>query len=164
MQRERIIEHTRRDFLTSAASGLGAMALASALAATDCWRRPRRAAAAGRDNPLAPKAPHFAPQAKSCIFIFMAGAPATSTCSIPSRSSTSSTASKLPESMVKNVRFAFLKKDTAELLGSKRTFKPHGECGMELCDLLPHLARWPTTCCWSAACTPISSITTPANC
>ncbi len=46
---------------------------------------------------------------------------------------------KLPESMIKNVRFAFLKKDTATLLGSNRTFKPHGECGMELSDLLPHI-------------------------
>ncbi len=45
----------------------------------------------------------------------------------------------LPESMVKNVRFAFLKKDTARLMGSKRVFTKHGECGMELCDLLPHI-------------------------
>jgi hypothetical protein len=37
------------------------------------------------------------------------------------------------------VRFAFLQKDTATLLGSKRVFKKHGRCGMELSDLLPHI-------------------------
>jgi hypothetical protein len=41
--------------------------------------------------------------------------------------------------MTKNVRFAFLQKDTATLLGSKRVFKKHGQCGMELSDLLPHI-------------------------
>ena len=46
---------------------------------------------------------------------------------------------KMPESMTKNVRFAFLKKDTATLMGTKRTFRRHGQCGMELSDLLPHL-------------------------
>ncbi len=46
---------------------------------------------------------------------------------------------KLPESMLKNVRFAFIQKDSATLMGSKRTFKKHGDCGMEFSDLLPHL-------------------------
>jgi uncharacterized protein (DUF1501 family) len=36
-------------------------------------------------------------------------------------------------------RFAFIKPDTATLRGSKRVFKPHGQCGMELSDYLPHL-------------------------
>src|SRR4029077_5945032 len=47
---------------------------------------------------------------------------------------------KLPESFTKNVRFAFIKKDTATILGSTRKWARHGECGMELSDLLPHLA------------------------
>ena len=46
---------------------------------------------------------------------------------------------KLPESLTKNVRFAFLKKDTATLLGTKRKFHKHGQCGMELSELIPHI-------------------------
>jgi hypothetical protein len=46
---------------------------------------------------------------------------------------------KLPESMLKNVRFAFIQKDTVKIMGSKRKFAKHGECGMELSDLLPNL-------------------------
>ncbi len=132
MQPDHVVEHTRRQFLTSSASGLGAMALFNALAGDGLLSSAQGATASRDVNPLAIKAPHFAPKAKSCIFIFMAGRRATSTCSIPSRSSTSCNGQKLPESMVKNVRFAFLKKDTATLLGSKRKFKPYGECGMEL--------------------------------
>ena len=42
--------------------------------------------------------------------------------------------------MTKNVRFAFIQKETARLLGSPRKFTKHGQCGMELSDFLPHLA------------------------
>jgi hypothetical protein len=46
---------------------------------------------------------------------------------------------KLPESMTKEVRFAFIQKESAALMGSPRQFRPRGQCGMELSDLLPHL-------------------------
>ena len=46
----------------------------------------------------------------------------------------------LPESMTKNVRFAFIKKESAVLLGSNRKFSKHGQCGMEFSDLLPNIA------------------------
>jgi hypothetical protein len=45
----------------------------------------------------------------------------------------------LPESMTKNMRFAFLAKESARIMGTPRTFKPHGQCGMELSDLIPHI-------------------------
>src|SRR3954470_9656900 len=46
----------------------------------------------------------------------------------------------MPESLTKGVRFAFLKKESAVLMGSPRKFTKHGQCGMELSDYLPHLA------------------------
>jgi hypothetical protein len=45
----------------------------------------------------------------------------------------------IPESYVKNKRFAFIKRD-AKLLGSRRKFARHGESGAELSELLPQLA------------------------
>jgi hypothetical protein len=65
--------------------------------------------------------------------------------------------------MLKNVRFAFIQKDTVKIMGSKRTFAKHGECGMELSDLLPNLGPWRTTSSWSARCTRTSSTTTRAS-
>jgi hypothetical protein len=38
------------------------------------------------------------------------------------------------------MRFAFLQKDTATLLGSRREFRQHGESGMWFSDLVPNLA------------------------
>ncbi len=140
MQPHEVADQTRRDFLTSAASGLGAVGLMHALAGDGLFETPRaHAAGASAVNPLEPKAPHFAPKAKSCIFIFMEGAPSHIDLFDPKPKLNELHGQALPESMVKNVRFAFLKKDTARLMGSKRVFSKHGECGMELSDLLPHL-------------------------
>jgi hypothetical protein len=90
-------------------------------------------------NPLAPRPGHFAPRAKACIFIFMEGAPSQADLFDPKPKLNELHGQKLPESMTKNVRFAFLKKDTATLMGTKRKFEPRGQCGMELSELVPHL-------------------------
>lgn len=47
---------------------------------------------------------------------------------------------KLPESLTKNVRFAFIQKEGAVVMGSPRKFRKYGQCGMDFSDLLPHLA------------------------
>ena len=46
----------------------------------------------------------------------------------------------LPDSIVGDAKFAFLQKDTATVMGTSRVFKKHGQCGMEISDLLPHIA------------------------
>ena len=63
---------------------------------------------------------------------------------------------KLPESFTKEVRFAFIQKDTAVLLGSPRKFQKYGQCGMEFSDLLPHLATCADDLCM------VRSMHTPA--
>ena len=61
-------EQSRRDFFTSTSSGLGGLALASLLEGDEVL-------SANEANPLTPKFGHFAPRAKRCIFVFLAGAP-----------------------------------------------------------------------------------------
>src|SRR5215203_4344317 len=58
------ITRNRREFLTDAFYGFGSLAFAQMLQAE-----------IARTNPLAAKAPNFAPKAKSVIFLFMAGGP-----------------------------------------------------------------------------------------
>ncbi len=125
---------TRRSFLNTAASGVGGIALASLLQQDGLLAAPTVAT-----NPLAPKRPHFPAKAKNCIFLFMAGAPSQIDLFDPKPKLNELHGKPLPESMTKDVRFAFIKKETATLLGSKRTFKNYGQCGMEFSDLLPHL-------------------------
>jgi hypothetical protein len=134
------IDAARRQFLTSSASGLGLAALASLLQQDGLLAAESDGADRSAD-PLAPKAPHFAPKAKSCIFFLPEGAPSHIDLYDPKPKLQQMHGQKLPDSMTANVRFAFIKKETAVLSGSKRVFKKHGQCGMELSDYLPHLGE-----------------------
>ena len=114
---ERLLR-SRRDFLTSSASGVGLVALASLLRDDGLL-----AADAVPANPLAPKPPHFAAKAKSCICIYLEGAPSQIDLFDPKPKLNELNGQKLPESMTKNVRFAFIQKEGARLLGSPRTLQ-----------------------------------------
>jgi Protein of unknown function (DUF1501) len=134
---------SRRTFLANAANGVGMVALASqlrddGLLADDAPVAPRAPGALG--DPLAPRAAHFPGKAKACIFIYLEGAPSQADLFDPKPKLNELNGQALPESMTKQVRFAFIQKETARLMGSPRIFKPHGQCGMELSDYLPHLA------------------------
>ncbi len=72
--------------------------------------------------------------------IFLEGAPSQIDLYDPKPKLNELNGKPLPESMTKNVRFAFIKKESAVLLGSKRKFSKHGQCGMEFSDLLPNIA------------------------
>jgi hypothetical protein len=124
----------RRDFFTTGVSGLGGLAVASLLAEDGLLP-----AAGSQANPLAVKPPHFAPKAKACIFVFLAGAPSHVDLYDPKPVLNERHGKPLPESMTEKVRFAFIQKDSAILMGSPRKFARHGRCGMELSDLLPQL-------------------------
>ena len=46
---------------------------------------------------------------------------------------------KMPDSLLEEVEFAFIKKDQAFLKASSAKFRPRGECGTEFSDLLPQI-------------------------
>ena len=127
------IDRVRRDFLTTSASGLGLAAIASMLSADE------------GTNPLASKMPHFAPKAKNCIFLLQAGAPSQLDLFDPKPKLNELHLKPLPAEMLEKVRFAFIKKESAVLLGSGRKWSKHGECGMDFSDFLPNIATVPTT-------------------
>ena len=137
-------QRARRDFLTSASSGLGLLAL-SAMLQEDGLLAAAEPDAGTNDSastrPVRSRAPHFPARARSCIFIFLEGGPSQIDLFDPKPKLVEQDGQKLPDSMTKSVRFAFIQKDSAVLKGSKRVFRRHGECGMELSDLLPHLGR-----------------------
>src|SRR5688572_28800623 len=118
----------RRAFLRTAGCGFGAVALAAMLA-EDGY---------AADDPLAPKEPHFEPTAKRVIFLFMSGGPSHVDTFDPKPELTRLHGEKLPASfgMVKTRRGV----DKNKLLASKRTFKKHGQAGIEVSDWLPHIA------------------------
>lgn len=138
-----IVTRTRREFLNTTASGVG-MAALGAMLSEDSLLASAGAEESARGEPdiaqpLAPRPPHFEPKAKACIFVFMAGAPSHIDLFDPKPILKERHGQPLPESMLEKVRFAFIKKDNALLQGSPYTFRKHGECGMEMSELLPHL-------------------------
>jgi len=127
---------SRRQFLFHSAGRMGMLAFASLLAEQGLLA----ADPLDQANPLAPRKPHFPGRAKNCICIYLEGAPSQLDLFDPKPKLKELHGQKLPESMTRNVRFAFIQKEGALLMGSPRKFRKHGQCGMELSDFLPHLA------------------------
>jgi hypothetical protein len=121
----------RRDFLRQSFCGFGALAFSSLLA--------QERAKAADTNLLKPKPPHQPAKAKAVIYLFMAGGPSHVDTFDPKPLLNQLDGQPRPAEFGE-VRYQFVRKD-ARLLGSRRKFARHGECGMEISDLFPHVAR-----------------------
>jgi len=122
---------SRRSFFRSCAGGIETLALASLLE--------REGLAGVVADPLAPKAPHFAPHAKNVICLFMEGAPSQMDLFDPKPALQKYSGQSLPPSMTKDLRLAFIK-PTAAVLASPRKFTQHGQSGIEFSDYIPNIA------------------------
>ncbi|HSH94116.1 MAG TPA: DUF1501 domain-containing protein, partial [Roseimicrobium sp.] len=128
---------TRRDFLQKSGAGFGALALSHLMG----QQQGLGAAAklAGAPSPLAARPPHFAPKAKSCIFLFMEGGPSHMDTFDPKPKLNELDGKPLPDSYGKVI--LAMGEGNAPLLGSKRTWKQHGQSGLWVSDWLPHTAK-----------------------
>ncbi len=122
---------TRREFLWQAGGGFTGLALLDLLAGDGFFNKSRADEADA--DPLAPKAPHFASTAKSVIFLFMYGG--------PSQVDTFDPKPILAARDGKTVDVETRKDMVSQgkLLGSPRKFAKHGQSGIEISDLFPHL-------------------------
>jgi hypothetical protein len=125
------LARTRRDVLRTAAHGFGALALQSLLV--------KDGNAAGRVNPLAPKAPHQAAKARSVIFLFMVGGPSQMDTFDPKPLLKKYEGQRLPESFGK-VTSQFTD-GTTPILSSPWAFKQYGQSGAWVSSLFPHTAQ-----------------------
>ncbi len=128
---------SRRAFFRNAAGGFGGLALASLLGNLPSAAHERPPV--DNDRPLAPKPPHHAPQAKSVIFLFMAGGPSHLETFDPKPLLNRLHGQRRPASFGE-AKYQFVDKSSL-LLGTKRRFRKHGESGLEVSDLFPHTAR-----------------------
>jgi hypothetical protein len=124
------LEVSRRWFFQQCGVGVGAAALMHLLADAS------RAA----DDPLAPKAPHFAPKAKHVIFLFMAGAPSHLELFDYKPQLAKFDGTLPPADLLKGYRAAFINPNS-KLLGPKFKFSKYGKTETELSELLPSLAE-----------------------
>src|SRR5262245_5312366 len=116
---------TRRDALRLGGVGFGALALAGLLGAES------RAA-----GPLTPRRPHFPARAKRVLFLFMHGG--------PSQVDTFDHKPLLDRDDGKPLPFPkprVVSSETGNLLRSPFKFKRHGQSGIYVSELFPHLAE-----------------------
>ena len=129
---------TRREFLWQAGGGFTSLPLLSMLSEDGFLGHQTQAAdgASSYENPLAPKPPHFAPQAKSVIFLFMYGG--------PSHIDTFDYKPKMYGMDGKTIDVKTFgrggRKNKGRIVEPKWKFKQYGECGKWVSDLFPNLA------------------------
>ena len=87
-----------------------------------------------------PAGTHFAPKAKRVIHLFQAGAPSQLELFDNKPKLKAFEGKPLPPSVIGDQRYAFIQRDAA-VLGPRFPFARHGQCGAELSDKLPHLAK-----------------------
>src|SRR5262245_62035321 len=127
---------SRREFLSRSAFGIGTFALAHLL------QRDRLLAETtgkpGENLPLDLRArpPHFAPQARAMISLFMHGGPSHVDLLDPKP--------ELSKNHGKDysgdVFYSFVNRASKKLFGSPWKFARHGHSGTEVSELLPHVA------------------------
>ena len=130
--RSRLSLRSRREFLTHAGSGLGALALTSLLGESGL------AAAGG--GPLAARKPHHRPTAKSVIWCFMEGGPSHIDTFDPKPALEKYAGQPMPESYG---RPATAMPGTANntLMPSQREWSQYGESGLWVSNWYPHVAE-----------------------
>src|SRR5512134_302415 len=125
------IDFGRRAFLQNSGLGIGW------LAALDLLQRNARAAP---PDPLAPKKPPLRATAKRVISLFMQGGPSQVDTFDP-KPLLNKLHGKHPPPSFGNEDFQNGKLADSIVLGSKWTFKKYGQSGIEVSNLLPHIAE-----------------------
>ncbi|MSO23103.1 MAG: DUF1501 domain-containing protein [Acidobacteria bacterium] len=121
-------ELDRRSFLLRLGQGLGSVAF-SWLLQQDAF-----SASNSPENQLAVRPPHFPVKAKSCIFLFMAGGPSQMDTFDPKPLLTKYHGTVAAKGSQPRANSNLL------YVGSPFEFAKHGQCGMEVSEIFPHLA------------------------
>jgi len=119
---------SRREFLARAGAGFGLMALADLLAGSAGASEIITAA-----NPLAVKPSHYAPKAKSVIWLFMEGAPSAVDLFDPKP--------ELDKNNGKKVAIDVFNGNPGPLMKSPFSFKQYGKSGAWVCDKYTNIAK-----------------------
>lgn len=128
---------TRREFLWQTGGGFGAAAMTSMLSEDGFFDTSANANESAYANPLAAKPPHFAPKAKSVIFLFMYGGP-----------SHIDTFDEKPAMKGMDGKTVDVKtfgrgghRTGGRIVEPRWEFEKYGECGKSVSTLFPNVAK-----------------------
>jgi len=123
--------NNRREFLKKAGAGFGLLALADLLQGDGLFARDLEPS--GATDPMAPRPPHYAPKAKSIIWLFMEGAPSSVDLFDPKP--------ELTKRDGKRIDIDVFNGNPGPLMKSPFSFKQYGQSGAWVCEKYPNVAR-----------------------
>jgi hypothetical protein len=128
---------SRRQLLRDTTFGVGSVALAHLLQQQCLLAEPLKPDLDKQHFDLKPKAPHHAPRAKAMISLFMQGGPSHMDLLDPKPKLTELDGQPFPGT----IKYDNAAQASSKVLGSPWKFAKHGQCGTEVSELLPNLAR-----------------------
>lgn len=129
--------HSRRQFLSNSGLGIGSVALAWFLNEQGLLRaEPAKPELQARHD-LKPRTPHFAPKANAMISLFMQGGPSHIDLFDPKPHLEKYDGKPFPGS----IKYDNAAEASSKVLASPWKFRKHGGSGIELSELVPHLAE-----------------------
>ncbi|MCE9560751.1 MAG: DUF1501 domain-containing protein [Planctomycetes bacterium] len=128
---------TRRQLLHHSTFGIGSVALAHLLNQERLLADPAKPDLEPKHYDLKLKPTHFAPKAKAMISLFMQGGPSHVDLLDPKPKLTELDGKVFPGT----IKFDNAAQASSKVLGSPWKFAKRGQCGTEVSELLPHLAR-----------------------
>lgn len=154
----------RRQFLFDAASGLGSLGLISLLAsdrrllANDDQNSPIRPSIRP-EAPLAPRAAHFTPRASRVVMIFCSGAVS----HVDTFDYKPELVKRSGQPLPGGEKLVTFQGEQGNLVAPQWTFRPRGESGKMVSDLLPNLAELADDMCFIHSMTAKSNTHGPAE-
>lgn len=136
MNRESTVPTTRRQFLARNALGVGSVALAWLLRADHLLATPSSVPRNPLSFDLKPKPPPRPARARAMISLFMHGGPSHIDLLDPKPELSRRSGEDYPGEII----YSFVDRASKKLFGTPWQFRRHGECGMEVSELLPHFA------------------------
>src|SRR5947207_3273045 len=128
---------TRRELLTRSGMGFASLGLMNLLASSDnlsATQTPVANARGSSMSPLAPRQPHFPGKAKRVIHLFMNGGPSHVDTFDPKPNLARYAGQPLPRPNLRTER------PTGAAFPSPFKFQRHGQSGIEVSELFPHVA------------------------
>jgi hypothetical protein len=139
------LDSSRRRFLGQLGAGFGTLAFEALLRQETIAATPSKRPVTDPLRPFAPRSPHFAPRAKSVIFLFMVGGPSQVDTFDYKPELQRLHGLPLPASMrqaLQGTKFSHVTHGCEDkLLGSPYRWQQHGESGMWVSELFPRIAQ-----------------------
>ncbi len=136
-----LIKTSRREWLRSAAYGVGGFAVGGMMPGGGWLGVPQANAAATFVDPLAPKKPHFPAKVKSVIWLHMDGAPSTLDLYDYKPELQRLAGQDIPSSFLEGIKTSTQGGVGKLFVSNNRSWKQYGQSGAWFSDLLPNLAQ-----------------------